>query len=227
MHVVVVPGLGAVGYLHRFAAAVRARGARCTVLDLPGLRRGSLVCDPTVQGLGAAAAEHVLGLGGERLVLLGHSTGAQAALDATLRLEPFRHLDGLVLVGPTVAPTQRSLPRLAARACVAYRRDSLRELVVAAELARAPQAVFQLVRSAVADRPEVAISRVRTAVTVTAGGADTLAPRWWRELLVAQAVRAAARRDVELPGSHNNPFTHPDELADVALSGSSAAARRR
>lgn len=223
----VVPGLGAVAYLQRFAAAIRGRGTRCTVLDLPGLRERPLACEPTVAGIGAAAAQHVVGLDDERVVLVGHSTGAQAALAAAVRVEASRPLDALVLAGPTLAPTQRSLTGLALSASTAYRCDSLRELVVVGELARAPGAVVRLVRSAVDDRPEIAIARVGAPVTVTAGRADSLSPRWWRQLLVAQAVRAAGRRDVELPGSHNNPFTHAAELADVVLSGSSGAARTR
>ncbi|KQX66290.1 alpha/beta fold hydrolase [Angustibacter sp. Root456] len=226
LHVVVVPGLGAVGYLQRFAAAVRARGARCTVLDLPGLRQRPLVCEPTVQGLGFAAAERVLGLDDEHVVLMGHSTGAQAALHAAAWVEQVRPLAGLVLAGPTVAPTQRSLWQLALRAPRAYRRDSPRELLDIVELARAPAAVVRLVRSGVADRPEATITKVVAPVTVTAGRADALAPRWWRHVLVAQAIRASGRRDIELPGSHNNPFTHPGQLADVAVSAPAAARAR-
>ena len=50
---------------------------------------------------------------GERVVLLGHSTGAQAALQAALLVQDRRRLDAVVLAGPTVAPTQRRLDLLA------------------------------------------------------------------------------------------------------------------
>nr|WP_269205247.1 alpha/beta hydrolase [Motilibacter aurantiacus] len=210
-----VPGLGALGYLLPTVRAVAARGGRCVLLDLPGFgSRRPRPCPPTVAGAaGALAAWARAAAPPGRLVLAGHSTGAQAALHAALLLQPDAAPQALVLAGPTVAPGQRGLLRLAARAPAAYRRDSPRELAVLPDYLRAGGALLTLLRSAVADRPEEAIARLQAPVTVTAGRQDAFAPRAWREQLVRAAGGPA--RQVELDGSHNNPFTHPAQLAEV------------
>jgi pimeloyl-ACP methyl ester carboxylesterase len=146
---------------------------------------------------------------------MGHSTGAQSALRAAVRVQDLRPLAGLVMAGPTVAPSQRSLPRLAAVAPAAYRRDSLRELVVVPDLLRANLALVTMLRSAVADRPEDHIGSLRSAVLLTSGRGDAFAPADWLSTLARSAVRAASVRTVQLPGSHNNPYTHPGPLAAV------------
>jgi pimeloyl-ACP methyl ester carboxylesterase len=52
-------------------------------------------------------------------------------------------------------------------------------------------------------------------LTVTAGEADTFAPRDWLDLLARRA--GAASRAVVLPGSHNNPFAHPELFGALVL----------
>ena len=104
--------------------ALGRRGLRATLLDVPGHDRWSRhVTAATVPGIAAATAEAVAARpAGERLVLLGHSTGAQAALQAALLVQERRRLDAVVLAGPTVAPTQRRLDLLALASAAAYRR---------------------------------------------------------------------------------------------------------
>lgn len=60
-HVVLLPGLGALGYLLPTVRAVARRGATCTLLDLPGFG-GSRPwpAPPTVRGVAAATAAWVL-----------------------------------------------------------------------------------------------------------------------------------------------------------------------
>lgn len=225
-HVVLVPGMGAPGYLGPLVEALVARGARCSLLDIPGFtRRGPLACEPTVAGIGARVTEHLLELPDEPVLLVGHSTGAQAALDAAARLQGRRSLAALVLAGAAVAPTQRGLLRVALTAPAAFRRDSPRELVVLLDYVRAGGDAVRLLRSAIAHRPEVAVAAVTAPVTVTAGRSDAFAPSWWQRVLLAGAVRSARAVQVDLPGSHNNPFTQPAALADVILSAPSGAAR--
>ena len=84
---VLVPGLGLPQYLFPTAEALSRQGVSCAVLDVPGFaapgRHGSR---RDVTGIGRAAAEWVRAhnlLG--PLVVFGHSTGAQGALDAALR----------------------------------------------------------------------------------------------------------------------------------------------
>ena len=73
--------------------------------------------------IGRAAAEWVAAraLSGP-VVVLGHSTGAQGALDAALRLQDTQPGLGLVMAGPT-SPRGSGGPPVAAAAATAYLRD--------------------------------------------------------------------------------------------------------
>ena len=216
-HVVVVPGLGLLGYLDPLLRALGRCGLGATVLDVPGHdRRSRRVVAATVPSIAAATAEAVLARpGAERLVLLGHSTGAQAALRAALVLQDIRRLEAVVLAGPTVAPTQRRLDLLALTSLAAYRRDSPRELVVLPEVLRARLRLLTLLRSAIEDRPERAVPRLSVPLVLTAGQSDAFAPQWWLEVLAGAATRSPRVLVERLGGSHNNPYTHADELAGL------------
>lgn len=82
-----LPGLGLPQYTFPLVMAVAALGLRCTVLDLPGF--GSGTPDTTrasIHAIGYAAAQWVLAQPeGSVTVLVGHSTGAQAALTTASR----------------------------------------------------------------------------------------------------------------------------------------------
>jgi pimeloyl-ACP methyl ester carboxylesterase len=216
-HVLIVPGLGLLGYLGPLVDALGRRDMRATVLDVPGHdRRSRRVIPATVPSIAAATAEAVVARpAGEQLVLLGHSTGAQAALRAALAVQEIRRLDAVVLAGPTVVPTQRRLDLLALASVAAYRRDSPRELVVLPEVLRARLRLLTLLRSAIADRPERAVPWLSVPLVLTAGDGDAFAPQWWLEVLAAGATRSPAVLVERLGGSHNNPYTHADELAGV------------
>jgi pimeloyl-ACP methyl ester carboxylesterase len=222
---VLVPGLGALGYLLPTMRALAARGVRCTLLDLPGFgtsraRPGA----PTVGSVGEWAAAWIRTVAPPgRLVLAGHSTGGQGALLAALRVQRERPLAAVVLAGPTVAPSQRSLARLVAAGPAAYRRDSVRELVVAPDLLRANRQLVTMLRSATADRPEASIASIRGPVVVTAGRRDAFAPASWLATLAGSAASAERVHAVQLPGSHNNPYTHPDALASLVVAAGRGA----
>ncbi len=226
-HVVLVPGLGALGYLLPTVRALVARGARCTLLDLPGFgtarpRPGA----PTVDSVGEWVAAWIRARSPSgRLVLAGHSTGAQGALLAALRVQDERPLAAVVLAGPTVTPSQRSLARLVAAGPAAYRRDSLRELVVVPDLLRAGTDLVRMLRSATADRPEHSVAALRGTLLVTAGRLDTFAPASWLATLAGSAVSATRVHAVQLPGSHNNPYTHPELLATLMVAAGQDGAR--
>lgn len=234
-HLVIVPGLGALGYLVPLVRELGWRGIRGTLLDLPGFGRGDgpgglgggCGSNPTVPDVAAAVAAWCAGLpGSERpVVLFGHSTGAQAALLAAIQLqERGRPPAALVLAGPTVAPNQRSLARLLATAPMAYRRDPPAELGALGDIRRGGRDVLTLLRSAIADRPERTVRDLTVPLLVTAGLHDAFAPTRW---LVALTHAAASRstRVVRLPGSHNNPFTHPSAMAALVESVMTEAAR--
>jgi hypothetical protein len=54
-------------------------------------------------------------------------------------------------------------------------------------------------------------------VTVTAGVHDAFVPVTWLDQLAGSASSAPSVRTSLLGGSHNNLFTHPDDLADLVV----------
>lgn len=217
--VVVLPGLGLPSYAAPTVRALAHRGATAVLLDLPGFgERGLLGASPNITGVGVAAAQwirrrHHRG----RLLIVGHSTGAQAALTTGLAVQQ-EHPDAeMVLAGPTFVPAQRRLGALIRSTPRAYRDDSLRELRVLPAVARGRLGVWTMLRSGLRDAPERRIAELRLGVTLTAGRTDAFAPSWWLDLLAASARRAAYADVVVNPGSHNNLFTHPFELAETIL----------
>jgi pimeloyl-ACP methyl ester carboxylesterase len=211
--VLVVPGLGLPAYLEPTARAVVGLGMRCVVLDLLAGRRPPQRVAPTVDAMALAAAQWVDRSGIEGpLVLVGHSTGAQVALAAGLRLQGKRDALALLLAGLTFQPSQRTVAGVLRGAAAAYRRDSPRELVALRSLARVRGDVVRLVQSARRDEPEVRAASLRVPLTLTAGERDSFAPRAWMQS-VADAAGGPSARVATLPGSHNNLFTHPNEFA--------------
>ncbi len=222
--VVVVPGLGLPFYTLATARALVERGMSCTVLDLPGFGSDRLCSTPpNIHAIGLATARWVEAQASDRpVVLLGHSTGAQAALTAALALGAGRPFLSLVLAGTTFAPRQRGLIGLATATPSAYRHDRPDELDPA-QLVRGGSAIVAILRSGLRDAPEDRIRHLRVPVTITAGIHDSFNPVEWLDLLATSAVLAPTVRTSLLGGSHNNLFTHPDEVADlVCLAGADA-----
>ncbi len=217
--VVVLPGLGLPDYTFPTALAVAAAGLRCTVLDLPGFGvAGADATRPDIHEVGRAAARWVRSRPEGPLTVVGHSTASQAALGAVLELQDRTAPLSLVMAGPTFTPRQRRVLPLAVATLTAYRRDSVRELVVVPSLVRGGLGVARVLRSGMRDRPDERLRSLRVPLTLTAGEADTYAPRWWLEQLAAAAVQSPAVAVEVLPGSHNNPFTHPEQLASTITS---------
>ncbi|MFI9008049.1 alpha/beta fold hydrolase [Actinosynnema sp. NPDC053489] len=211
--VVVVPGLGVLGHLVDTLVASGDR-ARSFLLDVPGFgHRPPRPCAPEV-GAVADAVEGWLDLvlGDERVVLAGHSTGAQAALRVAAR-RPDR-VGALVLMGPTFPPEQRRLPGLV-RGCLA---DLCHEPPVLLPVA-APyyarggvRGLSRFVRSAQRDEPEQVIRDVRCPTLLVRGERDAFAPRSWLDRLAAAAPDA---RQVVVPGAHVFQFRRGRLTADL------------
>jgi pimeloyl-ACP methyl ester carboxylesterase len=215
---VFVPGLGLPQYLRPTVDHLTECGVFCVVLDLPGfLARGRHGCPPDVDALGTAVADWVTAhrIPGP-LSLMGHSTGAQAALAAAIQLQDSVSRLALVMAGPTFRPEHRKLLRLTAAVPPAYRRESLGELVQTTTLLRNAVGVASVVKSGMRDAPERRLAQLRVPLALTAGEADTFAPERWLRSLAASAGTTATTVRV-LPGSHNNPFTYPVELGDLIM----------
>jgi pimeloyl-ACP methyl ester carboxylesterase len=210
--VVVLPGLGAPGYLAPWVREI-ARWTRATVLDLPGWRWGRpMACSPTVAGIGAAAAQWLTEQDRRGIVLLGHSTGAQAAVRTAL-VVPDR-LVGVVLAGPTFDPAARRIPMLLRRAVstLAHERPGEIPAVLPSYLHSGGYGVLRQLLDALRDHPEDRVGQLRAPVLTVTGERDGFAPPAWARHL----AELAAGRCAVLPGAHNACFPFPVQ-ADTAL----------
>jgi pimeloyl-ACP methyl ester carboxylesterase len=208
---VFLPGLGAPGYLVPLLRAV-AGWTRATVLELPGWRRGrAWSCPPTVAGIGTALGCWLEATGRRNVVLIGHSTGAQAVLQAALRHRS--SLVGIVLAGPTFAPAARTVPGLLRALGTTLPRERPGELltVLPDYLRSGGLPLLRLLRSGMADRMEERVDDLAVPLLVLTGRADRLAdPAWARRLAGIGAGDWAA-----LPGAHNFCYSHPAPAAEL------------
>jgi pimeloyl-ACP methyl ester carboxylesterase len=213
---VLFPGLGLPRYLLPLARTLAADGVQVVVFDALAFRGRRARVAPTIHGLAEAGAQWLTqaDLPGP-LSVVGHSTGAQVALETVLALPPSVAVDALVMAGPTFTPQQRRLRRLVPAALMAYRKDTPRELVVLRDLARVRTDVARIVLSGLRHRPEARLAALALPLTVTAGEADAFAPAPWLHQLAASA--GGPSRVVVLPGSHNNVFPHAREVAAVVV----------
>lgn len=210
--VVLLAGLGAPGYLAPWARE-SAKWTRASIVDLPGWRAGhAQACPPTLVGIAVALAQWLEATGRRDIVLLGHSTGAQAVLK-TAQLVP-ELIRGLVLAGPTLDPEARTVPGLLRRAVRNLPHEVPAELpaVIPSYIASGGRRLLQLIRSAMADRPEDQVQRLTMPSVVITGQHDGFAPPVWARHL----AELASAPYVTLPGAHNGCFPHA-HAADAAL----------
>ncbi|MEE1942989.1 alpha/beta fold hydrolase [Streptomyces sp. TRM 70361] len=221
--VVLVPGLGALGYLLDTLAGC-AGWARSFLLDVPGFgHRPPRPCAAEIP----AIADTVSGwldavVGDAPVVLVGHSTGAQAALRVAAR-EPGR-VRALVLMGPTFPPEQRRLPGLLRGSVRVARHEPLGLLPVTVPyyLRGGRRELTRLIRSARRDQPERTITGVRCPVLLVRGEHDALAPREWVHRLAAAAPHAWS---TTVPGAHNFPFRRGGPTAALVAQAARRADR--
>ncbi len=206
---VVVPGLGALGYL---TPALEACGGwtAAGLLDLPGYGSVDTARSPsTLAAVASAVAGWLRVAAPGPVLLLGHSTGAQAALRAALAVP--ERVAGLVLAGPTFPPQARTWGALAIRVARTARHERFAEVpAVWPEYVRSHGRFLSLLRSGMADRPEDAVTGVTCPLLVLRGEHDAVSPGEW-----AQRLAGSGGRCLTLPGAHNFPFTHPDATSEA------------
>jgi pimeloyl-ACP methyl ester carboxylesterase len=119
-----VPGLGLPRYLLPLARLQAAQGVETVVLDALAWRGRGQRATPTIAGLAEVTAAWLQRREPDPLVVMGHSTGSQVALETVLRIQGTRGDLALVMAGPTFQPGQRSLRGLIpAQAQEPLRRD--------------------------------------------------------------------------------------------------------
>jgi pimeloyl-ACP methyl ester carboxylesterase len=216
---VVVPGLGALGYL---LPTVRtcAGWTRVHLLDLPGFgHRLTARLPATVERTAAAAAAWLAGVPKAPVLLVGHSTGAQAALRAALA-RPDDVL-GLVMAGATFPPEARRLPALLRQVAATAPHELPGEVpAVLPYYLRGARGLPALLRSALADRPEDAVPGLGVPLVVLRGRRDGVCPALWAQALAAAAPSGRVR---VVPGAHNAPYSEP-ALTAAALREAAATA---
>lgn len=212
--VVVVPGLGALGYLSRFAAAIAASGSMCHVLDVPGFgSAGPDACAPSVPAMADTVSAWLTERGLHDVVLAGHSTGAQAAIQAARGHSAVRAVAALGLPFP---PGERSWTRVLLTAPAAFRRDSPAEFAAALpQYLRGNLAVLRLIASGLRARPERDVAGLTVPLVLASGAADAYSPAWWLEAVATQVKGPGTV--LMLPGSHNALWVHPDAAARAVL----------
>ena len=210
--VVLLPGLGLLGYLARWAQATSC-WTKATMLDLPGWHGGrARSCVPTLDEAATSTARWLEVTDRRNVILLGHSTGAQSALRTALASQG--RLAGLVLAGPTFDPPARTIRGLLRAASVTIPHENAAELpALAPSLARSGGiGLLRFLRSALGDHPEDLVPKLGVPTLFMTGQRDGLAPPGWTRHL----ADLASGSYVELPGAHNACFTHVD-AADEAV----------
>jgi pimeloyl-ACP methyl ester carboxylesterase len=131
----------------------------------------------------------------------------------TARLIP-EVIRGLVLAGPTLDPDARTMPALHKCAVWTLPHEVPAELpvVLPSSIASGGRPMLELIRSAMADRPEDQVQKLTIPSVVITGQHDGFAPPAWARHL----AELASAPYVILPGAHNGCFPHA-QAADAAL----------
>ncbi|WP_218221219.1 alpha/beta hydrolase [Nesterenkonia sp. Act20] len=210
--ILLVHGIGMSGEYFLPFADVLSQTHDVYAVDLPGY--GHAPKPPralTITELGEVLAEVTLALGLEAAVVVGHSMGAQIVTNS---IAGHRELfAGYILIGPTVDPTARSLPRQAARLF----RDSLAEppssnaVIFRNYLRMGPLRYLRTAQYMVADRIEESIRHCTIPGLVMSGDRDPIASEAWLYELAGIAPHAQVLE--VLGGPHAVQLNRPRELA--------------
>jgi pimeloyl-ACP methyl ester carboxylesterase len=167
-------------------------------LDLPGFGDAPEPAEPLgMPESGELIAELIAGEGLDRPVLIGHSTGAQAAAETAARHPEL--VDRLVLIGPTVNPRERTLAKQTARFLqdVAVLNPKVFAQGVASYAEAGPGWYVRNLRPMLEHRIELVLPAIAVPTLVIRGEHDRIVPRYWAEEVAALVPDG---RYAEVPG---------------------------
>ncbi|MBE1525376.1 alpha/beta fold hydrolase [Nesterenkonia lutea] len=224
--IVLVHGIGMSAEYFLPFAEVMAATHDVYAVDLPGYGGTPNPARAlTVAELGGIVTEIVVALGLDAPVLIGHSMGCQIVAHAVADHPELSA--GYVLVGPTVDPRARSLPRQGLRLL----KDSTSEplssntVIFRNYLRMGPLRYLRTARYMLADHTEDTIRRCPIPGLVIRGELDPIASAPWVRELVRLAPNAAL---LEVPGGpHALQHNQPEQLAAACMPFLTSLARRR
>ncbi len=182
--------------------------------DLPGFGRSD---DPrrvlSVPDLADALRGWTRAVGLDQPVYLGNSLGCQVVADLAARFP--QETGPLVLVGPTIDATERTMPRQVARLIVdtAMQPPDFLAIMAIDFLQAGVRRTAKTFRYALEDRIEEKLPHIPHPVLVVRGSRDPLAPQRWVEELTRLLPRGELR--VIRGAGHTPHYTAPLELVEV------------
>ncbi len=187
---------------------------RVYALDLPGFGDAPEPETPlNMEQSGDLIAELATRLRLANPVLVGHSMGAQVAVEAAARHPDV--FDCLVLISPTVNPDERGARIQAVRLVQDLWGAQLRVIGfgLVYYLKAGPRWYFKTLRKMMDHQVEKTMPHVRARTLVVRGDEDMLCPRSWVDRIVAAIPRA---RLVEVRGTgHEVMMTNGKTVADL------------
>jgi pimeloyl-ACP methyl ester carboxylesterase len=215
--VLCVHGYGVSGaYFRPLACELAAHGRRVVVPDLPGW--GHSPRPARTLGVGDLAdvlLEFASGEGLDRVPLVANSFGCQVAVEAAIRAP--ERVSSLVLVGPTVDPHSRPLPRLLAGFVVDVVREppSLWWIIVHDYLRMGVPRLVRTAQFAWRHHLEERLPLVHAPTLVVRGARDgVVSERWCEE---AARLLPRGRLEVVRNAAHACHYSAPDVVAALVL----------
>ena len=215
--IVCVHGLGVTGaYFRPLARELAAHGRSVVVPDLPGWGRSPRPAQALdIRGLADALLEFLSTQGIERAPLVANSLGCQVAVEAMLRAPD--SISSLVLIGPTVDPQLRPLPRTLAGFAIDCVREppSLWWLIARDYLWMGVPRLLRTARFAWRHRIEERLPLVPVPTLVVRGARDGLVSQRWAES--AACLLPRGRLEVVRGEAHACHYSAPAVVASLVL----------